>query len=374
MTHMAAALSAQLAVPGVHDAARSAGAPAPAPSGALTDASVVDAFAKAVISSLDQRGTAVDSTGVLRATGTLMQDLSGAFDVIQTVSDTGLHLVELAGEGDRQPVAVAAAALARKVEEDARALTAREHEVFTRFVLGGVGDELGRRIEQARALIHAMNTSLGSIRTSHGIGVKLRWDLSEPAGSTVARIRELVATSTAIRRPEDNDELISLLRHRVEEQLRLDETAGYATHLRNALDYRLWHHVDVIIVGPAPGQERRISSRAKLSQGETRFVSYVTLFAAADAYLSGLHDSDRALRLILLDDAFAKVDDRTIGELMGLLVKLDIDFAMTGHALWGTYPQVPALDVYEVRRAEGTSAVTTHVHWDGRSRHLRAAR
>ena len=138
------------------------------------------------------------------------------------------------------------------------------------------------------------------------------------------------------------------------------------------LDYRAWHAVEVIILGPTPARSDRLAARAKLSQGETRFVSYVTLFAAVDAYLSGLPDTARALRLMLLDDAFAKVDDRTIGELMGLLVRLDVDFAMTGHALWGCYPQVPALDVYEVRRREGTAAVTTHVHWDGRTRHLRA--
>jgi hypothetical protein len=28
--------------------------------------------------------------------------------------------------------------------------------------------------------------------------------------------------------------------------------------------------------------------------------------------------------------------------------------------------------VYEVRRSDGSSAVTTHVHWDGRNRHLRS--
>ncbi len=126
------------------------------------------------------------------------------------------------------------------------------------------------------------------------------------------------------------------------------------------------------ILGPEEGQQRRLSRRAKLSQGETRFVSYVTLFAAADGYLTSLGDDGRALRLILLDDAFAKVDEGTVAELMGLLVTLDLDFVMTGHALWGCFPQVPRLDVYEVRRSDGSSAVTTHVHWDGRNRHLRS--
>ena len=45
-------------------------------------------------------------------------------------------------------------------------------------------------------------------------------------------------------------------------------------------------------------------------------MSYVTLFAAADGYLTSLGDDGRALRLILLDDAFAKVDDTTVAELM----------------------------------------------------------
>jgi hypothetical protein len=37
----------------------------------------------------------------------------------------------------------------------------------------------------------------------------------------------------------------------------------------------------------------------------------------------GLPDTGLALRLILLDDAFAKIDDRTIGELMELLVRCE---------------------------------------------------
>ena len=51
---------------------------------------------------------------------------------------------------------------------------------------------------------------------------------------------------------------------------------------------------------------------------------------------------------------------------MGLLVSLDLDFVMTGHALWGCFPHV-----YEVRRSDGSSALTTHVHWDGWSAMMR---
>ncbi|MCZ4498285.1 MAG: hypothetical protein JWQ74_838 [Marmoricola sp.] len=360
----------RLAMPGVA-AAAFAESPETIELSEVTPAAVRKAVTR-VAAGLRRHSQGADENTLLGPQRTLDRDLSGSYDVITEVRD-GVRLVELSDATGRRSIAEAAAELARTVEEGRNALSERERSVFTEFVLGGVAEELRRRLDQADELIAAMNASLATIRTSHGIGVKLRWKVSESSDPAVVRIKELVSTAGAVRSTDQTAELTDLLKDRVNEAFELDESAGYATHLRDALDYRSWHTVGVIILGPKPGQERRISRNARLSQGETRFVSYVALFAAIDAYLSGLPDTGRALRLLLLDDAFAKVDNRTIGELMGLLVRLDVDFAMTGHALWGDYPQVPALDCYEVRRVEGSAAVTTHVRWDGHTRHLRAA-
>ncbi|MGW0902849.1 TIGR02680 family protein [Streptomyces sp. NPDC002853] len=313
-----------------------------------------------------------DITTLLRAVSALERDVTGTFDVLITVDD-GLHIVELADADGRRHVFDAARELQERRDRGREALTTRERAAFEHFVLGGMAEELRLRISQATKLVKDMNTSLKSIATSHGIGVRLRWQLAEGTEHPLARIKDLVSHDTRVLRADQQDDLIDLLKARVEERFQADPHAGYTAHLRDALDYRAWHTLDAIITGPEPRRERQLSRRAKLSQGETRFVSYVTLFAATDAYLSGLPDPDSALRLILLDDAFAKVDNRTIAELMGLLVRLDLDFVMTGHALWGFFPEVPLADAYEVRRAEGTAAVTTHVHWDGRTRHLRLA-
>jgi hypothetical protein len=299
------------------------------------------------------------------------REVSDQLEVRHSLEGDSLLLVEVAGAGDDHTLVGAARTLTTRLEQGRTALSERERDVFTRFVLGGVAEELRRRVNQAGQLIHAMNDSLRGIQTSNGIGVRLGWGLRDEHAA-LARVLELVATSDSVRTGAQNDELTELLRRRVDASYSADPSSGYAAHLANALDYRAWHEVRVTITGPDPGQQRRLSTRAKLSQGETRFVSYVTLFAAADGYLTSLGDDGRALRLILLDDAFAKVDDGTVAELMGLLVTLDLDFVMTGHALWGCFPQVPRLDVYEVRRPEGSSAVTTHVHWDGRNRHLRS--
>lgn len=328
------------------------------------DPDTVRAVADAVRAALPSGKT----TGQNRALAALQQFgrvVSGRLDVEHTV-DNGVHVVRVTGAGAGGTPTEVLEHVTARVDEGRRALTQRERDVFTGFVLGGVADELRRRIERAGELVEAMNTSLSGSRTSHGIGVRIGWAPNR-GDDEIARITALLADQAGA---GNGTELIELLRRRVEASHTTDPSAGYAAHLAHALDYRNWHTVDVTILGPEPDQERRISKRAKISQGETRFVSYVTLFAAADGYLSSLPEVDRALRLVLLDDAFAKIDDPTIGELMGLLVRLDIDFVMTGHALWGCVPQVPALDIYEVRRLEDSSAVTTHVHWDGHSRHL----
>jgi uncharacterized protein (TIGR02680 family) len=345
-----------------------------APSLPQVTAEAVETLVHSLTTALDRAGNAVDDTALSRAQQVLERELSGMFDVIVTVHN-GVRLIELANSTGQQPLVVAAAALVQRAQESQAALSERERQVFTDFVLGGVTEELRRKLYQAQQIIEAMNTSLATIHTSHGIAVKIRWTLDQDADHSIARIHQLVTLASEVRTTQQDTDLSTLIEDRVNARFATDAAAGYAAHLKAALDYRTWYEMEVIILGPAPGQQRRVSRRSKLSQGEIRFVSYVTLFAAVDAYLSGLPDPAQALRLVMLDDAFAKVDHRTIGELMGLLVRLDIDFAMTGHALWGCFPQVPALDVYEVRRREGGPAITTHVHWDGHTRNfLQAAR
>ncbi|KPM54301.1 hypothetical protein ACG83_20250 [Frankia sp. R43] len=359
------AVRAQLGQPGVVASAFTA-----KPAEPFTDhtAGAVAADAAALLAGL--RRSRIEENALIRAQQVFDREIAASYEVIVTRHSEVL-LYELADADGRRPLVEAAADLARKCDQGREALTEREQRVFTEFILGEVGEELRGRLYQAEDLITAMNRSLRSIQTSHGIGVRLTWKLAADNDAAVSRIRQLVMTAASIRSQAQDAELLELLRERVAAEALAEPNAGYALFLRKALDYRTWHTVEVIITGPEPGQERRISRRAKLSQGETRFVSYVTLFAAVDAYLSGLDDTATALRLILLDDAFAKVDDPTIAELLGLLVRLDVDFAMTGHALWGCVPQVPALDIYEICRQDGGGpAATVHVRWDGRNRHF----
>ncbi|MFI2473500.1 TIGR02680 family protein [Nocardia xishanensis] len=360
LRRIAELFNARLRLPGVRTSATTAPSD---PIRDMTDAVAARRTADAVRTAL--RGAkSFNVNQLFNALAKFGADTTGQLDVQQLV-EHDVYLVRIEGAEHHHDLPSVLSYLEDRVDRGRQALTEREREVFTEFILGSVTEELRRRVQQARHLIDAMNASLGGTRTSHGIGVRIGWEL-DGSDPELRRLMQLVDIADEVRSDQDSEELVTLVRERVERLHTADASAGYTTHLREALDYRAWHSVEVTILGPDPGQTRRISKRAKISQGETRFVSYVTLFAAADGFLSGLPDADRALRLVLLDDAFAKVDERAIGELMGLLVRMDIDFVMTGHALWGTVREVPALDIYEIRRIGDSSVVPTHIHWDGR--------
>ena len=166
-------------------------------------------------------------TTVLNAFREFDREVSGQLDVRHTIDDDNVLLVDVAGAGEEHTLAGAARALTARVETGRAALSDRERAVFTRFVLGGVAEELRRRVNQADQLIGAMNTSLREIRTSNGIGVRLGWRLRDDH-ATLGRILELVATSDTnpLRNPERRADRASaaarraVLRRRPQQRLR----------------------------------------------------------------------------------------------------------------------------------------------------------
>jgi len=308
----------------------------------------------------------------------LREALTNTYDLwSQSMVGSDFQIVELRDQNGTWPIARGRDELVEQVARDALVISERERRVYTTFLLAGVGAELAERLTQARELIAAMRQSLKSIKTNGGIAIDVAWEMDADWAVQLGEMVNLVLMDPIARSQEQMSRLVELLRRAVDTQAELLAEAGYYEHLRSALDYRQWYRIEVSILGPGPRERRPLSRRAKLSQGETRFVSYAALFAALDAFLSGLPNPETALRLVVLDDAFAKIDSMVVGQFMGLLVDLDLDFAMTGHALWGTYPAVPSLDIYEVfsntEDPDGIAA-TSRVHWDGNNRHLVSAR
>ena len=124
---------------------------------------------------------------------------------------------------------------------------------------------------------------------------------------------------------------------KVLDELRADAGRGAAPPsdseiLARALDYRTWHTFTVRVRDTGPDGKPRVRRLRQLSSGETRLVSYVTLFAAAASFYDAVSTGSEGahpLRLVLLDEAFERLDDPTVARMLGLLVELDMDWIIT---------------------------------------------
>ena len=243
--------------------------------------------------------------------------------------------------------------------------------MLERFLLHELVDELRSRLADARDLVSGANHALANIRTSHGKGVHLTWQLRDDAPEPAVVVTKLVVDD--LRSEDDDDALRAALLALIEAERERDPGAGYDEHLSAALGYRDWFEFRVHVTDVThPGSRPLLTRKLGLSQGEQRVLSYLALFAAASSHYDALRrTSPTAPRLLLLDDVFAKVDERTHADLLGHLADLDLDYILTSERLWGCFPNVPSLEIYEAVRDPAVSGVAlVHYRWDGSERHL----
>ncbi|MFF3734570.1 TIGR02680 family protein [Streptomyces sp. NPDC002476] len=317
------------------------------------------------------RGEVSDDTLLKRHTA-LRDQLAGGYDA-QLDERDGIKVCRLLDDHGSHDVAVVGERIAVQSAEARGRLTERESEVFQRFLTGELGDHLSTQVITAANLVAALNDTLKTVRTSHGLGVELLWKLDEDVDADVRAAVELLRSPSSLRTREQTEQLREVLHRRIEDARRADPSAGYTAHLRTALDYRAWFSFHTFVVeDAAPGRRRKLTGRTGLSQGEQRVLSYLVLFAAAAAHFTSLAESaPHAPRLILLDDAFAKVDEPTHGRLGRILVDLDLDFVLTSERLMGNWAGVPSLHIYECLRDPHVRGVATlHYTWNGRHRRL----
>ncbi len=215
-----------------------------------------------------------------------------------------------------------------------------------------------------------MNDQLGGVTTSQGIRVRLTWKLRGDVPGEVKRAVELLTQPVGALLPEERATLRDVL-HRLIEASRVEHPElSYGEHLAAALDYRTWSEFEIRYNRPErEGVWDRLHARSALSQGEQKVLCYLPLFAAAAAHFTSLAGAaPHAPRLVLLDDAFPKIDIRTHPLLFGLLVQLDLDFVITSERLWGDHDTVPELAIYEALRDPGQRGIAQYAYrWDGRT-------
>ena len=257
--------------------------------------------------------------------------------------------------------------LADDLEQRERLLSAREREILENHLVNEVAGELHELLLSAEVWIDRMNAELADSKTSTGMQLRIRWRErgDGPAGLTAAR--DLMIRSDATWTPADRSAIAEFLQARIAEVRQADPAGGWAEHLEQALDYRQWHWF--AIERWQSGQWR--SATGPASGGERALAMSVPLFAAASSHYNSA--GPHAPRLILLDEAFAGVDDDSRAKSLGLLATFDLDVVMTSEREWGCYPQVAGLAIAQLSRVEGVDAVgVTRWQWNG-SRRTRLA-
>lgn len=265
--------------------------------------------------------------------------------------------------------------LADDIAQRSELLSANERAVLENHLQAEIASEVQRLLRSAEKQVAAINRELHKRPTSTGVRYRLQWqplgeDAGAPVGLVAARER-LLNTSADLWSAEDRRVVGHMLQQRIAaERERADADPGRSgqgsliEQLTRALDYRRWHQFRVQRL--QDGQWRRLSGPA--SSGERALGLTVPLFAAiASFYSQGANP--HAPRLMLLDEAFAGIDDAARAHCMGLIHEFDLDFVLTSEREWGCYAELPGVSICQLQRREGIDAVfVSRWIWDGRAR------
>jgi len=364
-----AALLAVAATSGLLPAAVSGPQPPELP----TDADTVDGAARLVAVVRDTVPAPerdVDEDALDRSLRAIRDSLGAGWDAeARRTSDGAPVAVEVSGPYGRRALLDATVQVAADLRRAQSLLTTQQDQALRNLLHGRIAREVASALFEARELVDRMNAILGEITTSQGIGVRLEWrtrgDL-DPAAATALR---LLAKDPDARTAEEDASVRVAVAGLVEAARAADPDASYRDVIGGVLDYRSWHELKIYLRRPGRNDEL-LSRRTRLSEGEKKLVTYLPMAAAAAASAAAA-DPHRvgAPRLILLDDAFAKVSEDNHARLFGLLVSLDLDFVVTSERLFGTHASVPELAITEVLRDPDLRTIAlVHYHWDGRRR------
>ena len=272
-------------------------------------------------------------------------------------------VVTIAFRGVARTPAELSGLLADEISYREQMLTARQRQVIEDHLINDVASHLQQLITDAEAQVAQMNSELRDRPTSTGMLLRLRWEVRQdgPAGLEAARAR-LLRQDSDLWSPADREAVGDFLSRQIEAARAEDEHATWAELLGRALDYRYWHRF--AIERQQDGRWR--SATGPASGGERVLTVSVPLFAAASAHYRSAHP--HAPRLIMLDEAFAGVDDSARGQFLGLLAAFDLDVAMTSEREWGFYASVPGIATHHLVRRDGIDAVhVTTWEWDGKA-------
>ncbi|WP_302157805.1 TIGR02680 family protein [uncultured Acidaminococcus sp.] len=251
-----------------------------------------------------------------------------------------------------------------------------DRELFEDILSNTVGRKIRSRIYESRNWVENMNRLMGSMDTSSGLRLHLRWRARTAETEEeldTADLVNLLKKDYRVMKEEEARQLNAHFRSKVmQARRRAADSGGEITFyqvMKEALDYRKWFEFQLFT--QKSGEKLRELTNSvfgTFSGGEKAMSMYVPLFSAVVArYQAARAD---APRLIALDEAFAGVDRRNIRDMFKLMAEFQFNFIINSQVLWGDADTLDALAIYQLLRPNNAKFVSVMAYrWDGRVRH-----
>ncbi len=245
-------------------------------------------------------------------------------------------------------------------------LDERQARLLSEHLADDVAEHLHERIHAAREWVDRTARTTARCRTSSGMGVVLRFREREDDQPGLERAIGLLGKPPSLLTEAERDELVRFLFARIDYARAIDGDEPLERLLARALDYRSWFRFDLQVRQP-DGKLVAFTRRRKDlgSGGEREVLLHLPLLAAAAAVYDAA--APHAPRLIALDEAFNKVDEAGERGLLEAIVALDLDFLLCGYDLWCAHPEVPAVEIYHLKRWDDHFGIVPlhRFRWDG---------
>jgi len=335
----------------------------------LTSATAVVGLARQAEQALSEESITEDAVlaarqRYLRAVTDLRSDLGVYHHNVETIAHADCEeVVVWYNDRETDPVSLRAL-ISESIAASQQVLSARERQILENYLMTDTATRLSELMIRSAGWVDELNRELRQRATSTGMRLRLRWVPADDAPAGFDEVRNLMLRSGAMWDEEERRTVGAFLQRCIDAQRDMDPAAGWDFHLAQAFDYRHWY---TFTVERLAGQQW-VSGAGPASTGERALGLTIPLFAAAASYYQSA-GNQAAPRLILLDEAFAGIDDDARGKAMGLFHVFDLDVVMTSEREWGCYPSVPGLAIAQLSRSPGVSAV--HVDrwtWDGAAR------
>jgi len=289
-----------------------------------------------------------------------------------TQSDMGFS-VQIVFRGQYEQPYALLKHLNEEIDRRSRLLSVREQDILEQHLQQDIAIEIQRLLIAAERQLAEINRELDKYPTATGVKFRLQWEpIRELDGATAdfEHVRKvLLNSSPEVWTEEQRKAVGDMLLRRISAEEDLDAPGGRggastADRLARALDYRLWHRFRV--QRSQNGGWKAISDPA--SSGERALGLTVPMIAAV-ANFYNQSSGQLAPRLILLDEAFAGIDDHARGDCAKLIQMFDLDFVITSEREWACYPAFPGVSICELQRSPDVDAVyVSRWIWNGKER------